>query len=61
MFERYFCPRVVARLHASPDADWLSSFLNLLDRNRYSRLTIQVYIREAELFGIWLRSHRCRF
>ncbi|CAN5448112.1 hypothetical protein BH11PLA2_BH11PLA2_40160 [soil metagenome] len=33
MFDNYFCPRVAARLRASPDAVWLGSFLEFLDRN----------------------------
>jgi hypothetical protein len=58
MFDRYFCPRVVRRLRASPDADWLGSFLAALHGRGYARLTIQFYLREAELFGGWLRRHR---
>ncbi|CAN5447760.1 site-specific integrase [soil metagenome] len=58
MFERYFCPRVVARLRASPDADWLASYLEFLDRRGHARLTVQSYLRQAELFGRWLRRHR---
>jgi hypothetical protein len=56
MFDRYFCARVATRLRASPDADWLGSFLGYLDRRGYARLTIQVSLREAELFGLWLRQ-----
>lgn len=58
MFDRYFCPRVTSRLRASPDADWLSSFLEDLDKRGYARLTIQAYLRQAELFGRWLRRRR---
>lgn len=58
MFDRYFCPRVARRLRASADADWLGSFLQALDRRGHTRLTIQVYLREAELFGLWLRRRR---
>ena len=59
MFDRYFCPRVAARLRASPDADWLCSFLEALDKRGHARLTVQVYLRGAELFGRWLRRrHR---
>ena len=60
MFERYFCQRVVARLRASPDAEWLASFLVTLHSRGHARLSIQSYIREAELFGEWLRTHRRR-
>ena len=55
MFDRYFCPRVAARLRANPDADWLGSFLESLDRRGLARLTVQDYLRGAELFGRWLR------
>ncbi|MCE9567506.1 MAG: tyrosine-type recombinase/integrase [Planctomycetes bacterium] len=58
MIERYFCPRVATRLRASPDVRWLASFLATLDGSGYRRLTIQVYLREAELFGLWLRRRR---
>lgn len=58
MFDRYFCPRVAARLRASRDAEWLGSFLGALVARGYARLTIQVYLREAELFGRWLRRRR---
>ncbi len=58
MFDRYFCLRVVRRLCASPDADWLGSFLAALHGRGYARLTIQFYLREAELLGGWLRRHR---
>src|SRR6476619_63753 len=58
MFDLYFCPRVAKRLRASPDADWLGSFLADLHRDGYARLTVQLYLREAELFGRWLRRHR---
>ncbi|QDU21930.1 hypothetical protein ETAA1_39040 [Urbifossiella limnaea] len=57
MFDRCFCPRVARRLRASPDADWLGSFLAALHRCGYARLTVQFYLREAELFGRWLRRH----
>lgn len=55
MFDRYFCPRVAARLRANPDADWLGSFLEALDKRGHARLTVQDYLRGAELFGRWLR------
>lgn len=42
------------------DADWLLSFLEYLDRRGHARLTIQLYLREAELFGLWLRHRRRR-
>src|SRR5580700_3011142 len=58
MFERYFCPRVVARLRASPDVDWLASFLDVLHSRGHARLCVQFYLREAELFGLWLRKRR---
>jgi hypothetical protein len=47
MFDHYFCPRVAARLRASPDAAWLGSFLEVLDRRGHARLTVQVYLRGA--------------
>src|SRR5262245_13686853 len=58
MLDLYFCPRVARRLRASPDADWLGSFLAAPPRDGYARLTVQSYLREAELFGRWLRRHR---
>jgi integrase/recombinase XerD len=59
MFEQYFCPRVASRFRASPDADWLASFLRRLHDRGYSRSTVQTYLRQAELFGRWLRRrHR---
>jgi integrase/recombinase XerD len=58
MFDLYVCSRVATRLRASPDADWLASFLAALHRGGYARLTVQIYLREAELFGLWLRRHR---
>ena len=58
MFDRYFCPSVAARLRASRDADWLGSFLEALATLGYARLTIRVYLREAEQFGRWLRRRR---
>jgi integrase/recombinase XerD len=58
MFDLYFCPRVARRLRTSPDADWLGSLLADLHRDGYARLTVQFYLREAELFGRWLRRHR---
>jgi site-specific recombinase XerD len=58
VFDLYFCPRVATRLRASPDAGWLGSFLASLHHRRYARLTVQHYLREAELFGRWLRRLR---
>jgi site-specific recombinase XerD len=58
MFERYFCPRVVTRLRAGPDAEWLESFLLHLHRCGHARLTVQTYVRQAELFAGWLRRRR---
>jgi integrase/recombinase XerD len=58
VFDHYFCPRVVARLRASPDASWLGSFLAVLHERGHARSSVQVYVREAELFGLWLRSRR---
>ena len=58
MFDRYFCPRVASRLRANPHVDHLESFLEDLDRRGYARLTIQAYLRGAELFSQWLRRHR---
>jgi integrase/recombinase XerD len=58
MFERYFCSRVVARLRASRDAGWLASFVDALHSRGHARLSVQNYVREAELFGLWLRRRR---
>lgn len=58
MFDLYFSPRVARRLRAHPDVDWLRSFLATLHDRRYARLTIQFYVRQAELFGGWLRRNR---
>jgi integrase/recombinase XerD len=59
MFDLYFGPRVVTRLRSGPDACWLEPFLRYLHVQGYSRLSIQCYLREAELFGHWLRQkHR---
>src|SRR5688572_15706904 len=58
MFDLYFCPRVTKRLRTSPDADWLGSLLAVLHHDGYARLTVQSYLREAELFGRWLRRNR---
>src|SRR6478735_5810247 len=58
MFDLYFCPRVAKRLRTSPDADWLGSLLAVLHRDGYAQLTVQSYLREAELFGRWLRRNR---
>lgn len=58
MFDKYFCPRVVARLRAGPDAEWLESFLGHLHHRGHARLTVQSYVRQAELFAGWLRRRR---
>jgi integrase/recombinase XerD len=58
MFDDYFCPRVVARLRASPDTNWLASFVVALHSRGHARLSVQYYVREAELFGLWLRKRR---
>ena len=58
MFNRYFCPRVVIRLRAGPDAEWLESFLGHLHHRGHARLTVQSYVRQAELFAGWLRRRR---
>lgn len=58
MFDKYFCPRVVARLRAGPDAEWIESFLGHLHHRGHARLTIQSYVRQAELFAAWLRRRR---
>lgn len=55
MVESYFCPRVVARLRASPDFGVLQAFLTYLHLRGHPRATVQRYVREAEVF---LRSFR---
>jgi site-specific recombinase XerD len=58
VFDRYFCPRVVARLRAGPNKEWLESFLGHLHHRGHARLTVQSYVRQAELFAGWLRRRR---
>ena len=58
VFERYFCARVVARLRAAPYAVHLEGFTAYLHQRGHSRLTVQNYVRAAELFVSRLR--RCR-
>lgn len=58
MFDLYFCPRKAAQLRAGPDASWLLSLLEELHQIGYARHTIRSYLREAELFGRWLRRRR---
>jgi len=58
VFDKYFCPRVVARLRAGPDAEWIESFLGHLHHRAHARLTVQSYVRQAELFAGWLRRRR---
>jgi site-specific recombinase XerD len=57
MFDVYFCPRVVQRLKASPDAATIQSFLTYLHERGHARLTIQEYVHAVEVF---LRSRRRR-
>lgn len=57
MLDTYFCPRVVRRLRASPDASTIDSFVAYLHRRSHTRLTIQHYGRAAE---VYLRSLRRR-
>lgn len=58
MFNVYFCPRVVARLQKHADTEILKGFLGYLHDRGHARLTIQVYVRAAELFLPWLRRRR---
>lgn len=58
MFGVYFCPRVVARLQRHADTEILKGFLGYLHDRGHARLTIQVYVRAAELFLLWLRRRR---
>lgn len=58
MFDVYFCPRVVARLQSHADTRILKEFLGYLHDRGYARLTIQGYVRAAELFLPWLRRRR---
>lgn len=58
MFDVYFCPRVVARLQRHADTEILKGFLGYLHDRGHARLTIQVYVRAAELFLLWLRRRR---
>ena len=58
MLDIYFCPRVVHRIQASPDAKVIESLLAYLHRRGHTRLTIQTYVRAAELFTHWLRRRR---
>jgi hypothetical protein len=57
MLDAYFCPRVVRRLRASPEASTIDSFVAYLHRRSHTRLTIQCYGRAAE---VYLRSLRRR-
>lgn len=57
MFDAYFCPRVVRRLKASPDATTIESFVSYLHCRSHTRLTIQGYVRAVEVF---LRNLRRR-
>jgi integrase/recombinase XerD len=55
MFEIYFCPRVVLRLEGRANARILEEFLGYLHGRGYARLTVQSYVRQAEVFLHWLR------
>lgn len=58
MFECYFCARVAARLHAGPHASHLVAFTAYLHRRGHARLTVQAYVRAAELFFRYLQRRR---
>jgi integrase/recombinase XerD len=58
MYERYFCARVVARLRAEPHTAYLEGFTVYLHRRGHSRLTVQTYVRAAEVFLRWLHRRR---
>lgn len=58
MFDAYFCRRVVRRLRANSDSSVLGAFLTHLHCRGYGRITIQNYIRAAELFTLWFRRRR---
>ena len=58
MFDVYFCPRVVRRLRSGTDASILEGFLGYLHGRGHARLTIQTYLRAAELFLPWVRRRR---
>src|SRR5438128_2623615 len=55
MFESYFCPRVITRLKAAPDAAPLEAFLGYLHPRGHSRALVQTYVRAAELLLLGLR------
>jgi|688.fasta_scaffold147846_2 integrase/recombinase XerD len=55
MLNVYFSLRVVRRLQAEPEAVLLAEFLGYLHGRGHARLTIQQYVRTAELFLRWLR------
>jgi integrase/recombinase XerD len=58
MFERYFCTRVAARLRAGPHAAHLEAFAGYLHCRGHARLTVQVYVRAAELFFHYLHRRQ---
>lgn len=59
MFDRYFCPRVSARLRAGPHAALLESFLGYLHHRGHKRSVCQRYLCETEIFIRWLqRRHQ---
>ena len=55
MLDAYFCPRVARRLRASPDAATIDSFIIYLHRRSHTYLTIQNYVRAAEVYLHYLR------
>jgi len=58
MLNEYFCPRVVSRLEAGGHAEIICGFLAYLHRRGHARLTVQIYVRQVELFLQWLAQHR---
>src|SRR4051812_23801703 len=58
MLDVYFCPRVVSRLRAGPDAPHLEAFTAFLHHRGHTRNTIHNYVRAAETFVRWLRRRR---
>ena len=58
MFDVYFCPRVVHRLQRNADAAILEGFVGYLHGRGHARLTVQDYLRTAELFLHRLRRRR---
>lgn len=58
MFEIYFCPRVVRRLEGCANARILERFLGYLHGRGHARLTVQSYVRQAEVFLHCLQRRR---